>query len=277
MALRPPRISETDDQNADSSRRSQPIRPVWQGALIWLFGIGLLLIAVGLASRLLVVPALSGSSAPSPAEAHLGALQTQEALTPQSTAVPVRIPTTAPTVAPTAVVVPAAAPTTQPQRPTPAATQPPTSVASVSAPSTNATAAPTVAPELVAEVSAAYLRYFQVRADALLQLDPSSLDQVAEGDALVGLQREIEQDREAGRAIRIDVVHNYTVASANNDEAQVADDYRDSSVFVDPVSREPLAGEVVPDSPQNAPEVKVVYQLHRISGVWKVIAGQKYE
>jgi hypothetical protein len=237
MALRPPRISETDDQNADSSRRSQPIRPVWQGALIWLFGIGLLLFAVGLALRLLVVPALSGSSAPSPAEAHLGALQTQEALTPQSTAVPVRIPTTGPTVAPTAVVVPAAAPTTQPQRPTPAATQPPTSVASVSAPSTNATAAPTVSPELVAEVSAAYLRYFQVSSDALLNLDPSPLDAVATGEALIGLQSEIEQDRAAGRAIRTEVTHNFTVVSATDTEAQVADDYRDSSVFVDPATK----------------------------------------
>ena len=104
MALRPPRISEAEDQNADSDRRAQPIRPVWQGALIWLFGIGLLLVVVMSGFRFLLVPALSGPSAPSAAEAHLSALQTQEALTPQPTTVPVRVPTSAPAVVPTAVL-----------------------------------------------------------------------------------------------------------------------------------------------------------------------------
>ncbi len=277
MALRPPRISEAEDQTADSDRRAQPVRPIWQGALIWLFGIGLLLVVVWLGLRLVLVPALSGPSTPSAAEARLSALQTQEALAPQPTPVAARAPTTAPTLAPTAVLVPAVAPTTQPRIATPAATTVPTPPAALSATSSGATPVPTVAPKLAAEVSEAYLRYFQVRADALLHLDSSSLDQVAAGDALIGLQKEIEQDRAAGRAIRVDVMHNFSVISASNDEAQVADDYRDSSVYVDPVSRELLAGEVVPDSPQDAPDVKVVYQFRRISGVWKVIAGQKYE
>jgi hypothetical protein len=135
---------------------------------------------------------------------------------------------------------------------------------------------PTVPPELAAEVSQAYLQYFQVSADALLNLDPTPLDGVASGDALKGLQDEIAQDRAAGRAIRTDVAHNFVVVTATDDQAEVADDYRDSSVFVDPVSKEPLAGEVVPASPEDAPEVRVIYDLQRIEGAWKVTGGKKF-
>jgi hypothetical protein len=273
MALRPPRISEAEDQNADSDRRAQPIRPVWQGALIWLFGIGLLLVVVSLALRFLVVPALSGSSAPSAAEAHLGALQTQEALTPQPTTVPVRVPTTAPAVVPTAVLAPAA----QPQVATPPATTAPTPPAAVSATLSGATPLPTVTPRLAAEVSDAYLRYFQVSADALLKLDSSRLADVATDGELSALAQSIEDDRAQGRALKTDVQHNFVVLSVQNDEAQVADQFRDSSFFVDPVTQEVLPGQVIPNSPDTAPLVRIVYRLQRIDGTWKVTAGTKYE
>jgi hypothetical protein len=277
MALRPPRISEAEDQNADSDRRAQPIRPVWQGALIWVFGIGLLLVVVSLALRLFVVPALSGSSAPSAAEAHLGALQTQEALTPQPTTLPVRVPTTAPAVVPTAVLAPAAAPTAQPQIATPAATTAPTPPAALSATSSGATPVPTVAPKLAAEVSDAYLRYFQVSADALLKLDSSRLADVATDGELSALAQSIDDDRAQGRALKTDVQHNFVVLSVQNDEAEVADQFRDSSFFVDPVTQEVLPGQVIPNSPDTAPLVRIVYRLQRIDGTWKVTAGTKYE
>jgi hypothetical protein len=271
MALKPPRIPGAEDQTADSFGRAQPIRPVWQGALIWFVSLALFLAIVAIAVRSFLVPALSGgSSTPSAAEAHLSALQTQEALAPQPTAAPAPASTTAATVA--AAVV---APTAQLQMATPAATQAPTAPAVTL--TVEATPGPTISPELTAEVSQAYLRYFQVSADALLNLDPIPLDAVAAGDALAGLQTQIEEDRAAGRAIRTEVAHNFTVVSANNNHAQVADDYRDSSVFVDPATRQPLPGEVVPASPQDAPEVKVLYQLRRVSGSWKVVGGQKYE
>jgi hypothetical protein len=116
-----------------------------------------------------------------------------------------------------------------------------------------------------------------VSADALLNLDSTSLESVAAGDALAGLQQEIQQDRAAGRAIRTDVVHNLSVIGVVDNQAQVADDYRDSSVFVDPVTKEPLPGEVIPPSPQEAPETKVLYELRLISGTWKVVSGKRYE
>jgi hypothetical protein len=223
-------------------------------------GLVVLLVVLGLAGRYLLLPVLSGNtSAPSAAEAHLSDLQTQEALAPQ----PTLAPTSLPTVVPVAVVRPTLVPTAK------STVVPPTATVAPAAQST-------ITPELISEISQAYLTYFQVRADALQNLDASHLDDVAAGDALAGLQQEIDQDRAAGRAIRTDVVHNYSVVSATDDAAEVADDYRDSSVFVDPATKEPLAGEVVPATPQDAPEVKVVYDLHRISGVWKVTGGRKY-
>ena len=225
MALRPPRISEAEDQNADSDRRAQPIRPVWQGALIWLFGIGLLLVVVGLAF---------GSSWCRPfrarARRQLPRLTSARSRRRRPsrhslTAVPARVPTTAPTVAPTAVLVPAAAPTAQPQIATPARYDGTHTIGWLSAPSSGATSAPTVAPELAAEVSEAYLRYFQVSADALLRariLD--GLDSVATGGEL---QLRLRRDRATielqGRALETDVQHNFVVLSVQNDRGQVAD------------------------------------------------------
>jgi hypothetical protein len=136
--------------------------------------------------------------------------------------------------------------------------------------------AATIPAELGAEISQAYLRYFQVRGDALLALDPSELDEVAADGELAALQKNVEDDRAQGRALQTDVQHRFIVLSVEGDNAQVADRYRDSSIYVDPATHQPLQGEVAPSSPDDAPEVKVIYQLRRIEGVWKVIGGQQY-
>src|SRR5207253_2677016 len=86
MALKQPRASGTNVDSNDSSR-AQPIRPVWQGALIWIVGLVVLLVALAVVMRTALLPALNGNpTAQSAAEAHLGALQTQQALTPLPTA-----------------------------------------------------------------------------------------------------------------------------------------------------------------------------------------------
>ena len=140
-----------------------------------------------------------------------------------------------------------------------------------------ATARATILPALDTEISQAYLRYFQARSDALLALDPAPLDEVAAGSALAGLQKDIEGDRAQGRALQTSVQHEFVVLSVDGDTAQVADRYRDSSIYVDPVTQQPLPGQVIPASPDQAPEVKVIYQMQRIDGVWKVVGGQRYE
>ena len=127
------------------------------------------------------------------------------------------------------------------------------------------------------EVASAYLRYFQVSAEALFQLKPELLDEATAGEELAALQKNIEDDRARGRALRTDVQHYCVVLRVQGDNAYVGDDYRDSSIYVDAVTHSPLPGQEVPPSPDVAPEFKVVYELQRIDGVWKVVDGERVQ
>jgi len=268
--VRPPGPSP----DAEGTAPRSPWRVFAVGAVVIIAVVAGLLLAI----RTFLFPVWEGNSeathAVATAQAQLDVLRTQEALTPHPTltAAPVAAvqPTLAPTRAPTAI------PTVQH---TPLATS--ASVATTAAPAAvtaagmTPTPLPTVAPELNAEVSAAYLNYFQVSGDALLALDTAPLPQVAAGQVLAGLQQQIESDRAQGRAIETNVQHDFVVLSVQGDTATVADRYRDSSIFVDPVTHEPLPGQVAPASADEAPLIKVVYHLQRIDGSWKVVEGAR--
>jgi hypothetical protein len=208
------------------------------------------------------------------AEAQLSVARTQEALAARPTGTvltaaapqPTAAPVTTPTVPPVALTQLTVAPTAGPL------------AAATSAPAASATpsALPTVPPEQAAEIAAAYKRYFDVSGEALLNLDPTSLDEVTSGQELAGLQRDIEEDRAQGRALQTNVQHEAVVIDVQGDEADVADRYKDSSIYVNPISHEPLPGQVVPASPDVAPAVSVVYHLQRIDGVWKVVSGKRF-
>jgi hypothetical protein len=125
-------------------------------------------------------------------------------------------------------------------------------------------------------VSDAYLNYFQVSGEALYNLDPSPLGTVAADDELDGLRKSIEQDRNQGRAVKTNVRHNFLVVKVQGDDAQIVDNYDDSSIFIDPTTKQPLPGQVAPASYEDAPVASVLYHLHRFDGVWKVTAGTSY-
>lgn len=115
-----------------------------------------------------------------------------------------------------------------------------------------------------------------MRGEALLNLDPTLLGEVASGQALAGLQSDIEDDRSQGRALQTNVEHDVYILDVQGDEADVADRYKDSSIYVDPESHVPLPDQVAPASPEVAPAVSVVYHLQRIDGAWKVVSGQRF-
>jgi len=82
---------------------------------------------------------------------------------------------------------------------------------------------PTVSPEQAAEIAAAYRKYFEVTSEALLNLDPSLLDEVAAGESLAGLARDFEHDRALGRALLNSVEHDFYVLRVQGDQADIAD------------------------------------------------------
>ena len=204
------------------------------------------------------------------AQAQISAARTREALTPLPTPTVLAATPARPTEAPTLVPVAAAQATTAP-------TSVPVAVAT---PGPAASATPMLLPtptaDQAAELAAAYARYFDVSAEALLNLDPTSLTEVADGQELAGLQKDIEGDRALGRALQTSVEHDVYVLDVVGDEADVADRYKDSSIYVDLVSHTPLSGQAVPESPDVAPTVSVVYHLRRFDGTWKVVSGQRF-
>jgi hypothetical protein len=134
---------------------------------------------------------------------------------------------------------------------------------------------PTPSLDMAKAVSEAYLRYWTVYSNALFTLDPSGLDEVTAGDALMAIDQDIDSDRAQGRALKIDVQHNFSVLTVISDQAVVEDHFRDNSVYVDPVSHDPLPGQVTSPSPDKAPESGVLYKLELLDGTWKVVQAQK--
>jgi hypothetical protein len=277
-------------------------RPLWQQFLIGAVGVLLVVGAILLVVRVWAIPALQarGSDAGIAGEATLAALQTLQALSPHPTATNAPVPAAQPTVAPTsaprtpvatvaATAAAAAAPTLAQtaetaQRPTAGPAEESTADALASStgaiagvvPNVNGTPypLPTPGPEVAAAVSEAYLQYWSVRADALLALDPTGLDQVAAQDELAALDNNIEADRAQGRALKTDVQHQFKVLTVVDNQAAVVDRFRDSSIYVTPGTTDPLPGQMSPGSPDQAPQIGVLYKLELIDATWKVVQGQ---
>src|SRR5207237_10507699 len=105
------------------------------------------------------------------------------------------------------------------------ATQMPGTSTPVAAP----TPRPTISPELTAVIGDAYQEYWQVRAEALYDLDASRLQEVMAGDHLAAVQERIDELRADGHAIQTDVDHKYVIVEATDDNAKLVDTYVDQS------------------------------------------------
>jgi hypothetical protein len=140
---------------------------------------------------------------------------------------------------------------------TPTTTGSPTS-ASLEAPTTQTTLSPQ------AEVRAAYLRQWDVYADAVRRLDTGKLDEVFAGRALQTVRAEVQRRRSQGRPAAVKVEHHITsITLVNATTAVVLDRYRNHSVRLDPTTgnpAEPDPNEVIEES----------YAMKLVSGAWKV-------
>jgi len=174
------------------------------------------------------------------------------------TAVPVAAraaPTTAPV--PTAVPTATTAPT--------AAAVPTLAPAAAAGAAVAAPAQPTVDP-LQREIAEAYLRYWQVRKEAYLKMDPALLDQVMSGSKLDRERGYMQQLKANGQGARIEATHKFVVVKATPDEALVYDEYVNQSPLIDLATGKEL--------PVGTPETeKISVTMKKIDGTWKVVEG----
>ncbi|MCL4239741.1 MAG: hypothetical protein KJ048_00160 [Dehalococcoidia bacterium] len=143
---------------------------------------------------------------------------------------------------------------------------PPTTTATITSPTANPTASqPTATPGTEAEVIAAYLRYWDLYAEAVLNLDHSVLMGAASEEELQQVKEEIETFRAQGVALRVVIEHRPTVIELTDTTATVFDEMTNNSFYVDPETHEPPEGE-------GSGETLVdTFFLEKVDGQWIVI------
>ncbi len=153
--------------------------------------------------------------------------------------------------------------------PTPAPTADPTTpAATATAAVPTATATPS-RDALVAEVSAAYLAYWDAYADAVLHLDITRVERNATGAELESISEEIEKLRADGVALRVVVEHDFAVIYVTETSALVEDQIVDNTFYVDAKTLEP------PTAAGSGDTYRDLVQLERIDGRWVVTSGAR--
>jgi hypothetical protein len=128
----------------------------------------------------------------------------------------------------------------------------------------NPSPTPTVDPILADEVGQAYVAFWKVRSQALLDLDETHIAEVMDGDYLDNMREVIGNLRNEGHAIRTKVELNYSVLQAANSDASVLDIIVDNSVYVNVATNEP-------ESTPEGGRLVVLYQLKKDVATWKVV------
>jgi hypothetical protein len=132
-------------------------------------------------------------------------------------------------------------------------------------PSASLTTPPSTQAQTVEEeVEAAYLRSWEVYAEAVLELDPSGLEETYAERALQVERDEVARLKAANTPVRVRVEHDYSIAMTGNDRALVTDAYVNHSVLLDPSNGEPA-------EPDPNKQVTDLYAMRVIGGKWKVV------
>ncbi len=115
------------------------------------------------------------------------------------------------------------------------------------------------------QVEAAYLKSWDVYADAVynLELDEQALSEVYAEEHLATKVAEIERRIDQGEAAYVDVEHDYTIQLTDDSTAIVIDRYQNHQVLIDPVTKDP----VEPDPDEL---VSDVITLKLASSKWRV-------
>lgn len=113
------------------------------------------------------------------------------------------------------------------------------------------------------QVEQAYLRHWDVYAEALRNLDAGRLSEVLTGAALTTVTRQIEEQRRMNQPVRVRAEHNYRITLLNDTTASVDDNYINHSVRLDGRTGEPI--EKDPNQ-----RVHKSYTLKKVNDTWKV-------
>jgi hypothetical protein len=120
------------------------------------------------------------------------------------------------------------------------------------------------------EIVEAYLHYWEVRIQAYYSLDASLLPEVMAGAELVRERQQMEDFREQGKAVKVDVEHHLLLVEVAPDRAVVYDEYLNRSVFIDSTTKEEFPTKEPPGTE------KISYEMHKIDGRWKVVDGRQH-
>lgn len=129
-------------------------------------------------------------------------------------------------------------------------------------PGGNASPSPTPT-DVRAQAEQAYLHYWDVYADSMLNLDASRLPDALAEDALENHRKQVEAQRRKNQPVRIRVEHNYRITIVSDDAVSIEDNYLNHSVRLDPQTMQP-----VEEDPNE--RVRTTYTLKKVNGTWKV-------
>jgi hypothetical protein len=121
-----------------------------------------------------------------------------------------------------------------------------------------------------AQVEQAYLRAWDVWADALLRLDPSRLPQVLTGKALELVTAQVNEQRRMNQPVRVRAEHNYRIVLVNATTASVDDHYINHNVRLDPKTLKPI--EADPNEP-----IHRTFTMKLVDGTWKIAEIIEYK
>jgi hypothetical protein len=114
-------------------------------------------------------------------------------------------------------------------------------------------------------VEEAYLRQWDVYAQAVETLDATGLDEVFTDKALQVVQGEIERRQRSQTPSRVRVEHDFDIRIIDSSTAVVDDRYINHSVTIDPDTGKPTERD-----PNQV--VHEVYTMNKVDGAWKVSA-----
>lgn len=119
-------------------------------------------------------------------------------------------------------------------------------------------------PALRDELEQAYSRFWTVRIQAVLNLDPTPFDDVMAGEVLDRERASLDDLRAQGQTQQAQVEHNAHVMYATPDDAAIFDEYVSHTTPFDAATNDQLG-------PTTSGSGRLAYHFLRIGGIWKVV------